>query len=181
MYIWVGVEVEDQIAEIKKSAFEIEKKIGFENSNFTLPMHISLKISFLVPDSVVQGVMDDIEALYCSVTPFSIEVDKIECYENIAWIRYKQNDYLDSIHDQLNSMLLEKYGVGLHEYDCDYKFHTTLFMENNEEKIRASYEMVRNTYLPKTISVNKLLIGASDSGGLGTYRVVREVNIDRNF
>ena len=37
MYIWVGVEVESQIVEIKKSAFEIEKKIGFENSNFTLP------------------------------------------------------------------------------------------------------------------------------------------------
>ena len=177
MYIWVGVEVESQIAEIKKFAFEIEKKIGFENSNFTLPMHISLKISFPVPDAVAENVMKDIEKLYHSVTPFEIAVDKIECYENISWIRYKQNDKIDEIHDRLNAMLFEKYGVGLHEYDCDYKFHTTLFMENNEDKIRAAYEKVRNTYLPKKISVNKLLIGASDSGRLGSYRVVREVNI----
>lgn len=177
MYIWVGADVDCQLQEIKKAAFIVENEIGFENSNFTLPLHISLKISFFVSDSVAQGVMDDIEALYRSVTPFSIEVDKIECYENISWIRYRQNDYLDSIHDKLNHMLFGKYGVGLHEYDCDYKFHTTLFMENNEDKIRAAYETVRNTYLPKKISVNKLVIGASDSGRLGSYRVVREVNI----
>ena len=74
-------------------------------------------------------------------------------------------------------MLFEKYGVGLHEYDCDYKFHTTLFMENNEEKIRSAYETVKNVYLPEKISVNKLLIGVSESGKLGSYRVFREVNI----
>ena len=177
MYIWVGVEVESQIAEIKKSAFEIEKKIGFENSNFTLPMHISLKISFPVDDSVANDVIYDIEQLYRLVTPFEIDVDRIECYENISWIRYKQNDKIDEIHDRLNAMLFEKYGVGLHEYDCDYKFHTTLFMENNEEKIRMAYEMIKNVYLPKMISVNKLLIGVSESGKLGSYRVFREVNI----
>ena len=177
MYIWVGIEVESQIAEIKKSAFEIEKKIGFENSNFTLPMHISLKISFPVNDSVANDVIYDIEQLYRLVTPFEIDVDRIECYENISWIRYKQNDKIDEIHDRLNAMLFEKYGVGLHEYDCDYKFHTTLFMENNEEKIRMAYEMIKNVYLPKMISVNKLLIGVSESGKLGSYRVFREVNI----
>ena len=177
MYIWVGVEVESQIAEIKKFASEIEKKIGFENSNFTLPMHISLKISFPVLDAVAENVMKDIEKLYHSVTPFEIAVDKIECYENISWIRYKQNDKIDEIHDRLNAMLFEKYGVGLHEYDCDYKFHTTLFMENNEEKIRSAYETVKNVYLPEKISVNKLLIGVSESGKLGSYRVFREVNI----
>lgn len=177
MYIWVGVEVESQIAEIKKSAFEIEKKIGFENSNFTLPMHISLKISFPVNDSVANDVIYDIEQLYYGITPFEIDVDRIECYENISWIRYKQNDKIDEIHDRLNAMLFEKYGVGLHEYDCDYKFHTTLFMENNEEKIRMAYEMIKNVYLPKMISVNKLLIGVSESGKLGSYRVFREVNI----
>ena len=177
MYIWVGVEVESQIAEIKKSAFEIEKKIGFENSNFTLPMHISLKISFPVNDSVANDVIYDIERLYYAVTPFEIDVDRIECYENISWIRYKQNDKIDGIHDRLNAMLFEKYGVGLHEYDCDYKFHTTLFMENNEEKIRSAYEMIKNVYLPKKISVNKLLVGVSESGKLGSYRVFREVNI----
>ena len=177
MYIWVGVEVESQIVEIKKSAFEIEKKIGFENSNFTLPMHISLKISFPVDDSVANDVIYDIEQLYYGITPFEIDVDRIECYENISWIRYKQNDKINEIHDRLNEMLFEKYGVGLHEYDCDYKFHTTLFMENNEEKIRSAYEMIKNACLPKMIFVNKLLVGVSESGKLGSYRVIKEINI----
>ena len=177
MYIWVGADVDCQLQKIKKAAFIVENEIGFENSNFTLPLHISLKISFPVPDAVAENVMKDIEKLYHSVTPFEIAVDKIECYENISWIRYKQNDKIDEIHDRLNAMLFEKYGVGLHEYDCDYKFHTTLFMENNEEKIRMAYEMIKNVYLPKMISVNKLLIGVSESGKLGSYRVFREVNI----
>ena len=177
MFIWVGADVDCQIAEIKSATYIAEKEIGFKNSNFTLPFHISLKISFPVSDDVAQNVIYDVENIYRAITRFEIEIDKIECHENICWIRYKQNDVIDSIHDKLNSMLLEKYGVGLHEYDCDYKFHTTLFMDDDSSKVKKAYDIVKNVYVPSSICINKLVIGASDSGGLGTYKVVREVNI----
>ena len=50
-------------------------------------------------------------------------------------------------------------------------------MENDEEKIRSAYDMIKSVYLPKQISVNKLLIGVSESGKLGSYRVIKEINI----
>lgn len=177
MFVWVGADVDCQIKEIKNAAFVAEKEIGFKNSNFTLPLHISLKISFPVSDSIKNDVIDDIENFYKTLTLFDILVDRIEYCDNISWIRYKQNDKIAAIHDHLNSMLYEKYGVGLHEYDCDYKFHTTLFMDDDTDKVRKAYEMVKDTYVPKCISVNKLVIGTSESGGLGTYRVIREVHI----
>ena len=44
MYIWVGIKVEDQLKMVKAQAQRIENEIGFDHSNFTLPLHISLKI-----------------------------------------------------------------------------------------------------------------------------------------
>lgn len=46
MYIFLGIDVDNQFAEIKNKATIIDKNIGFKNSCFTLPSHISLKASF---------------------------------------------------------------------------------------------------------------------------------------
>ena len=50
MYIWLGINVSDQLREVEAKAREVEDRIGFANSNFTLPPHVSLKISFPVQD-----------------------------------------------------------------------------------------------------------------------------------
>lgn len=174
MYVWIGIDVDSQLAQIKEKARAIEEKIGFENSNFTLPLHISLKISFPVDSNLFDDVKADIIRVFDESDPFEIYVEGIECHENICWIMMKRNLYLDRIHDRLNTLLLEKYGVPLHEYDMDYKFHTTLFMENNSDKIRDAYSGLYGVCIPKTLMAKKFVIGTSDSGSLGTYRVVYE-------
>ncbi len=178
MHIWVGIDVEEQLAEIRKVSFEADREIGFLHSCFTLPLHISLKMSFLVEDAIAEDVMGDLEAYYRSLLPFDIPVRGIENEGGIVWIRMGECDSLCRIHDDLNRLLSERYGVGLHAYDCDYKFHTTLFMDDCTEKINAAYERAAAVPLPSRLCAKRFVIGCSPSGELGTYRVVRRVDLE---
>ena len=174
MYIWIGINVNDQLLPVGKKAKQIENEIGFPNSNFTLPLHVSLKISFPIEDALFDGVIRTIEEYYSTLSPFVLAVRGIEDENTIVWIRMERNEQIDRIHDDLNRILLEKYGVPLHEYDTDYQFHTTLFMDGDTDKINAAYAQIKDVSLPKTLTVNRLLIGCSPSGALGTYKVYRE-------
>ena len=89
----------------------------------------------------------------------------------------KKNNILDNIHIDLNSMLLEKYNIGLHEYDLDFLFHTTLFMDNDEEKIKKAYERIKDITIPKAMLINKYIIGISETGEPGTYTVIKEIEV----
>ena len=174
MFVWIGIDVDSQLEKIKKKAQAIEREVGFVNSNFTLPLHVSLKISFPIENTLFDRVKADIISIFDESKPFEIDVRGIEFENNICWIRMERNNSLDGIHDRLNSVMLEKYGIPLHEYDLDYKFHTTLFMDNDFGKVARAYEMLGDVYIPSKLSVDKFVIGTSENGALGTYRVVYE-------
>lgn len=178
MFIWLGIDVDNQLLEIKKKANIIEKELNFNHSNFTLPFHISLKMSFNLDDSLFEKVLDDVLSIYQAIKPFEVEVKGIENNHTICWIRMKENEKLNEIHDLLNKHFLEKYNIPLHEYDLDYLFHTTLFMDEDENKINQAYLLIKNSSLPKLLRVNKMIIGGSPSGALGTYKVFKEITLD---
>ncbi|MBE6947178.1 MAG: 2'-5' RNA ligase family protein [Ruminococcaceae bacterium] len=175
MYIWVGIDVDSQLSEIREKVHSAEEIIDFVHSNLTLPFHISLKISFFVPEEKVDAVMADILTIYKKTEPFSVEVRQIDWEETIVWISMKRNKQLDALHDVLNEMLLEKYSVPLHPYDIDYQFHTTLFMDDDREKNGKGYEMVKDIPLPDKLQANRFVIGISQSGSLGSFSIVQEV------
>ena len=174
MFVWIGIDVDSQLEKIKKKAQAIEREIGFVNSNFTLPLHVSLKISFQIEDSLFDSVKADIISIFDEFDSFEIDVRGIEFENNICWIRMERNNSLDGIHDRLNSVMLEKYGIPLHEYDLDYKFHTTLFMDSDCGKVARAYDMLGDVYIPSKLLADKFVIGTSEKGALGTYRVVYE-------
>ncbi len=175
MYIWIGIDVDGQLCEIKSKAQKIENEIGFSHSNFTLPLHISLKITFPVENHLFDSVKNDIVGVFDELEPFYIDTQGIEFENVICWIRMKRNPGLDAIHDKLNSVLLEKYGVPLHEYDMDYKFHTTLFMDSDFDKVKSAHTKLGDVYIPQKLLANKFVIGTSESGELGTYKVILEI------
>jgi len=142
MYIFYGIDVDEQLSEVKNKAKLIDRSIGFVNSCFTLPLHISLKASFKIDNSIFNNVIEEIISYYLSISQFKIKIHKLEMYDNIIWIRMYRSKELDKIHDDLNKILLDKYNIGLHEYDLDYKYHTTLFMDNNTGEL-GSYNIYR--------------------------------------
>ena len=177
MYIWVGIDVDAQLPEIKKHAWQINDALVFENFCTTLPLHISLKMSFPIDDSRFEAVVAALCDYYATLKPFEIPVNGIDNEGCIIWIRMGECAELNRIHDDLNRILGDRFGVGLHEYDCDYKFHTTLFMDDDAKKIDAAYARIKNDALPQTLTAKWFVIGGSENGALGSYSVFRSILI----
>lgn len=178
MFMWLGIDVDDQLQEIKKEASIIENKLYFLHSNLTIPFHISLKMSFNVDEQLFDHIMTDVINIYKRFHSFEIEVKGIENNDTICWIKMKENQTLNEIHDILNDFLLKKYHIPLHEYDLDYQFHTTLFMDEDKDKVSKAYQLIQHAPVPKVLRVNKMIIGRSPNGALGTYHVFKEYLLD---
>ncbi len=175
MYIFIAIDVDNQLLEIKNKSKIIDKNIEFINSCFKLPLHISLKTSFKVDSSIFDNVINDITNYFLSIKPFRIDIYKLEMYDNIIWIRMNRNKELDKTHDELNKLLLEKYNIRMHEYDLDYKYHTTLFMDDNVNNIKEAYSFINKENLPKSIIANNFIIGVSQTGKLGSYKIYKRI------
>lgn len=178
MYIWLGIDVDGQLPEVRCRAVAIERELGLRCSCFTLPMHVTLKMAFEVSDDERAGeIIAAAEKYYASQAAFMLRVRGIEADGPIAWIRMERSPEIDRLHDGLNGMLAECFGIGLHEYDTDHKFHTTLFMDTDEAKVSAAAEMLRDVTLPEAVAVRRLVIGTSETGELGSYSIFKTVCI----
>ena len=175
MFVWVGINVEEQLKETRMAVDRVFERIDISNVTCQLPLHISLKISFEIKNEVFDSVLNDIIDIYNAQKPFEIKVKGIEKHENIMWIRMYSNEEIETLATKLNMMLREKYGVPLHEYDLDFIFHTTLFMDDDAEKINAAHNLLGNVYLPETLIANTFVIGKSETGENGTYMVYKTV------
>lgn len=175
MYIWVGINVHEYFSEIRERAKKVERELNYELSCFTLPSHISIKMSFPIKEELFESVVDTVCEYFETLKPFDITVKEVENAGNIVWIRYFDNQTLSLIKEEMNALLKERFDIELHEYDYDFIFHTTLFMDNNEEKNAMAFEAVKNVALPKAVRINRFIVGFSPNGELGTYKVFREI------
>lgn len=175
MYIWIGIDTESQLAAIKHEVLKIENNLNLTHS--TLPLHISLKMSFKANDSAREAIINDLLNYSNTLNSFDIETNGIDYEKIICWILMKRNNNLDAIHDYLNDFLKQKYDIPLHEYDQDYKYHTTLFMNEDKNKIFTAYKKIAEISIPAKIKANTILIGESPNGAIGTYRVTHTLDI----
>lgn len=175
MFVWIGINVLDELQNVQAAGKLIEKEVRTKSSFFNFPLHISLKISFKIADSVFGAVLEEVSAIFEKTAPFDVKPQEIEVFDNIAWILYAENDKLNALHDKICNTLFEKYGVVRHEYDNDYKFHTTLFMDGDSEKVETGYKKIKTVELPSVVRAHKFCIGASPSGKLDTFDIVKTI------
>lgn len=176
MYIWIGIETESQLKTIKEKAQKIENQIGFLHSNFTLPLHISLKMPFKIDEDYTL-LIDDLLKRFKDINPFDMQTNGIRFENIICWISIKRNNELDTLHDYINVFLNRKYNIPLHEYDTDYKYHTTLFSDKDESKVFRCYNLIAKEPIPDILKANTILIGVSESGNLGTFKIKHTVKL----
>ena len=175
MHIWLGIDLDSQLQELKNLLAQIRTKTGMPLENPNFPMHTSLKISFQIPDQLVPQVVDELCNYFATQKPFQLQLDKPECHPNIAWMLYKPHPQLVEISNYLNNYLLANYNVPLHEYDTDFKYHTTLFIDGTTEQVATAYSMLQHFPFPQTLTANTFCIGFSESGANYTYQVTRRV------
>lgn len=177
MYIWVAIDVNEQVIKLREVAENYIKERGLSSTTFSLPFHISLKISFQIPDDKFEDAVSDIRDFYKSLKPFEIKTKVIERAGSIVWIAMQYSNELVDIHKKLDEMMFEKYGVVQHDFDKDFKFHTSVLALNDEVDILKAYDAIKDTDIPKTLRAERFIIGSSVEGLAGTYSVIEEVEL----
>ena len=175
MYIWIAVNVDEQVREIRNKAESYINERELSSPTFTLPFHISLKISFYIQDDKFKNVVSDLRGYFKSLKPFTILTKGIEQSGTIVWITMQDNTDLTCIHKNLDDMLYEKHGIEQHQFDKSFLFHTSVCIMNNEDQTRLAFDATKDINVPKALKAESFIISCSESGKAGTFKVIEEI------
>ena len=178
MYIWVAFDVSEQVRELREYAECYVAGLGLDSPTLTLPFHISLKISFQIPDERVGEAVCEIRQFCQSLKPFSIGVKGIEQNGPIVWLTMKDTLELTHIHRELDQLMLQKYGVEQHPFDQDFIFHTSILIMDCAEQASHALHSIKDVEIPHTLQGKRVIIGSSVSGQAGTYHVDEVIEIE---
>ena len=178
MYIWIACDISRELAELRKKCIEFNRDLHLSLVAFSLPQHVSLKISFEVEDTTAGEVIEALESYLSAQKSFKIYSPVPEIFSNILWLSFSQNEQLERLHRELDELLLSRFGVPRHEYDKCFKFHSTLFIDDGEY-LAKMHERVSSLTIPSELLVDNFIIGISDSGKAGEYRVLKKITLKK--
>ena len=176
MYIWIGCKLPVVFEqEIRQRCMTLNRKIGLDTVAFSLPQHISLKISFSAedPDATLQF----LHGFLAGQQAFTVTVQAPEQMGNILWLPITDQPMLPQLHQQLDDLLTTHFGIPQHPFDKEFMFHSTLFIDPVSEKIAQMAAFLQDVGFPRKLVVDTFLLGISESGAAGTYRIVQEIKI----
>ena len=176
MYIWIGCKLpEDFETEIRSYCLERNRSLGLDTTAFLLPQHISLKISFQTDQT--EEVLEDLAQFLSAQSTLTVRIVGVEQKGNILWMPIAENDSLRWLHQQLDARLEQRFQVPQHEFDKCFLFHSTLFIDPDGEKLAQMEKILAEYPVERELLVDTFLIGLSETGKPGTYRVVRQFGL----
>lgn len=176
MYIWIGCKLPVAFeAEMRQRCLALNQKIGLDTTAFSLPQHISLKISFATEKA--EAVLQHLQALLATQQRFSVTLQAPEQMGNILWLPVAEQPVLQLLHRQLDTRLALHFGIPQHPFDKDFRFHSTLFIDPDPAKIAQMKALLTDEGFPRKLEIDTFLLGTSESGAAGSYRVQKEIQI----
>ena len=176
MYIWIGCKLPaDFEKELRGHCLEANRQIGLDTVAFSLPQHVSLKISFGTSEHerVLAALTDYLSAQQA----FSIRLNPAEQFGTILWLPVAENSTLGQLHNELDDLLYTRFGITQHEFDKSFLFHTTLFLDKRSEKLADMEHALSGFPLPTELQIDTFLLGLSSDGTNGSYRVVQTIEV----
>ena len=175
MYIWTGLVFnKNDEASIREICKEINKKYKLNENSFTLPQHISLKISFDAKE--YEDIIEYVKSILENQMKIRVKIIGISKINNgVIWLDAEENQELRKIHNLLNEKLKEKYDVSLASFDGEkFKFHSTLFQDKSicDEHEPLIKELIDKIIFPFEIEMNEINFGISEVCEVGTFKVV---------
>ena len=176
MYIWIGCKLPEEFEqEIRSVCLEKNQELGLDPVAFSLPQHISLKISF--ETERVKEILEDLPRFFAAQPSFAVQICEVQQNGNILWMTVGVNEILRQLHEKLDGYLMERFDIRQHLFDTCFQFHSTLFIDPDREKIAEMRVALAHLDLPREMMVERVLIGTSVSGKAGTYSVVRRIDL----
>ncbi len=176
MYVWIGCELPKEFElDLRDVCLEASDGLALDFTCFTLPQHISLKISFDAGQDY-GPVLDFAEELLRKEKPFYVNPKETEQAGNILWLAFRESGTLRRLHNLLDRDLKRRFGVPQHLFDKAFAFHSTLAMGPVQE-ITVYKARLNGLELPERLEIRAFLLGVSESGRAGTYQVARRIEL----
>ena len=176
MYIWIGCGLPAEFEREIRARCEREcGALVLDAVAFTLPQHISLKISFDAGEEY-EAVLDALEDILHREEKFYVNPLSLEVMGNILWITFRENGTLRRLHGMLDEQLQQRFAIGQHPFDLDFRFHSTLYF-GDTERLGLACQRLAGFPIPEKLLVDTFLLGISPDGSPGSYRVVRQVKV----
>ena len=176
MYIWVGCKLpEDFERKIRSLCLEQNKALGLNTAAFSLPQHVSLKISF--QSERHEEILDYLEEFLSKQSPFPLRIQGAAQEGNILWLPVAENETLRRLHDQLDIELEQRFSIPQHEFDKCFLFHSTLFMDEDTDKLSRMCQLLEAHPIEQDLQVDTFLLGLSENNLPGECRIVRQIQI----
>ena len=176
MYIWIGCRLPEHFErEIRALCLKENEELGLDTVAFSLPQHISLKISF--ETEKYEAVLDELAAFLSAQRPFSVRINDAAQAGNILWLPAEGSEVLRNLHDRLDTLLQDRFDIPQHPFDKAFLFHSTLFIDNRKEKIAKMLALLKNHPVARILTVDTFLLGVSETGKAGSYRVIRQIQV----
>lgn len=174
MYIWIGCKLPEEFEQEIRSAC-LPPADGLDTSGFSLPQHISLKISFQA-GAELEEILAYLETLLGREEPFYVNPKPVERQGSILWIPFREHTQLRRLHNRLDQELKARFGIPQHLFDKAFAFHSTLMLGPEAALDRVALALA-DYPLPQQLRVDTFLLGISETGRSGAYRVVREIKL----
>lgn len=176
MYLWIGCKLPTGFeTKLRHQCLLLNEQIGLDTVAFSLPQHISLKISFC--SGQWADILSYMEQYLSRQAPFSVEIQPPQRNVNILWLPVVENTTLQRLHQQLDQHLEERFGIPQHEFDKCFQFHSTLFMDADADKLDRMRQALLPLLIANTMTVDTFLLGVSETGTPGSYRILREIRV----
>lgn len=176
MFLWIGCKLPaDYESEIRHLCLQKNEALGLDTVAFSLPQHISLKISFDSP--CTEQITEYLKVFFSHYAPFSVRICGTERIGKILWLTVEENAILQQLHARLDQQLEAFFGIAQHPFDKAFAFHSTLFMGEDQEKVEQMEKALAAYPFARELMVDTVLLGTSETGNAGSYQVIREIKL----
>ena len=173
MFVWIACRLpEDYEAFLRSHCHRLNTPPALDTVAFLLPQHISLKISF---DAGAQtdAVVSFLDSLLRRESPFRISLQGPQLHPGLLWLPAAESSELSRLHALLDRELEAHFGIPQHPFDKCFRFHSTLFLSSDQDRLGAMHAQLSALPLQRSLPIDSFLIGVSETGQPGSYRVLR--------
>jgi 2'-5' RNA ligase len=92
----------------------------------------------------------------------SCQVSGVTLHKNMIWLNITPNESLLKFHQELDALLLSKYGVPIDKFDKVFQPHISLFTSGDRDDIMDMYDLLKEEDIRlDDVEFHKFVIGSS--------------------
>ena len=157
---WIcGLLPQDDNQRIVSLCKKANQDIGLPENVFALPLHISMKKSFLADDFLL--VKQEMKRFALSKGSIPIKTNPPILHKNMIWLPIEPSIMISSWHHELDALLLDKFGIEIANFDKAFKPHISLFTKGTAEKMKQIYPALQKALPPMEMEIKRFVIGSS--------------------